>query len=169
VFTAAPLFDASNNGASKADQARYSSSKGQIYHSHLSTPAEARWSRLGLHGCSCKVLYEFPASRSTTPRMDYHVSLTRTPYIVNLILLSTIGAAVNKSAIDFLNWALKWISENLSIKTQFYEVGNQESHTTLLRNLQYMDQTVSNTITFDHRLRKPGHPVRSAIHKPQIG
>jgi hypothetical protein len=23
--------------------------------------------------------------------------------------------------------------------------------------------------TYDHRLRGPGHPVRSAIHKPQIG
>ena len=23
--------------------------------------------------------------------------------------------------------------------------------------------------TYDHRLRKTGHPVRSAIHKPQIG
>jgi hypothetical protein len=23
--------------------------------------------------------------------------------------------------------------------------------------------------TYDHRLRKIGHPVRSAIHKPQIG
>ena len=25
------------------------------------------------------------------------------------------------------------------------------------------------TCTFDHRLRRIGHPVRSAIHKPQIG
>ena len=25
------------------------------------------------------------------------------------------------------------------------------------------------TSTYDHRLRKTGHPVRSAIHKPQIG
>ena len=24
-------------------------------------------------------------------------------------------------------------------------------------------------ITYDHRLRKTGHPVRSAIHKPEIG
>ena len=24
-------------------------------------------------------------------------------------------------------------------------------------------------VTYDHRLRKTGHPVRSAIHKPQIG
>jgi hypothetical protein len=24
-------------------------------------------------------------------------------------------------------------------------------------------------ITYDHRLRRIGHPVRSAIHKPQIG
>jgi hypothetical protein len=24
-------------------------------------------------------------------------------------------------------------------------------------------------ITYDHRLRRTGHPVRSAIHKPQIG
>jgi hypothetical protein len=23
--------------------------------------------------------------------------------------------------------------------------------------------------TYDHRLRRTGHPVRSAIHKPQIG
>jgi hypothetical protein len=26
-----------------------------------------------------------------------------------------------------------------------------------------------NTVTYDHRLRRIGHPVRSAIHKPQIG
>src|SRR5258708_30474064 len=25
------------------------------------------------------------------------------------------------------------------------------------------------TATYDHRLRSTGHPVRSAIHKPQIG
>ncbi|KAH8600633.1 hypothetical protein B0O99DRAFT_503190, partial [Bisporella sp. PMI_857] len=25
------------------------------------------------------------------------------------------------------------------------------------------------TVTYDHRLRRTGHPVRSAIHKPQIG
>src|SRR3954452_14619814 len=25
------------------------------------------------------------------------------------------------------------------------------------------------TCTYDHRLRRIGHPVRSAIHKPQIG
>ena len=25
------------------------------------------------------------------------------------------------------------------------------------------------TVTYGHRLRKIGHPVRSAIHKPQIG
>ena len=25
------------------------------------------------------------------------------------------------------------------------------------------------TVTYDHRLRRIGHPVRSAIHKPQIG
>ena len=24
-------------------------------------------------------------------------------------------------------------------------------------------------VTYDHRLRRIGHPVRSAIHKPQIG
>ena len=26
-----------------------------------------------------------------------------------------------------------------------------------------------NSVTYDHRLRRTGHPVRSAIHKPQIG
>ena len=26
-----------------------------------------------------------------------------------------------------------------------------------------------NAFTYDHRLRRIGHPVRSAIHKPQIG
>ena len=25
------------------------------------------------------------------------------------------------------------------------------------------------SVTYDHRLRRTGHPVRSAIHKPQIG
>ena len=25
------------------------------------------------------------------------------------------------------------------------------------------------SVTYDHRLRNTGHPVRSAIHKPQIG
>jgi hypothetical protein len=25
------------------------------------------------------------------------------------------------------------------------------------------------SVTYDHRLRRIGHPVRSAIHKPQIG
>ncbi|KUJ08330.1 uncharacterized protein LY89DRAFT_765195, partial [Mollisia scopiformis] len=28
---------------------------------------------------------------------------------------------------------------------------------------------VNISVTYDHRLRKTGHPVRSAIHKPQIG
>jgi len=28
---------------------------------------------------------------------------------------------------------------------------------------------VSHPVTYDHRLRRIGHPVRSAIHKPQIG
>ena len=27
----------------------------------------------------------------------------------------------------------------------------------------------NNIVTYDHRLRRIGHPVRSAIHKPQIG
>jgi hypothetical protein len=28
---------------------------------------------------------------------------------------------------------------------------------------------MNNAATYDHRLRRIGHPVRSAIHKPQIG
>jgi hypothetical protein len=35
---------------------------------------------------------------------------------------------------------------------------------------QYFIYRNSNTsVTYDHRLRRIGHPVRSAIHKPQIG
>jgi hypothetical protein len=30
-------------------------------------------------------------------------------------------------------------------------------------------KTMACTATYDHRLRRTGHPVRSAIHKPQIG
>ena len=30
-------------------------------------------------------------------------------------------------------------------------------------------QTTASTVTYDHRLRKIGHPVRSAVLKPQIG
>lgn len=30
-------------------------------------------------------------------------------------------------------------------------------------------QFKSQIVTYDHRLRRIGHPVRSAIHKPQIG
>ena len=37
---------------------------------------------------------------------------------------------------------------------------------TKLRN-KYLDSV--NSVTYDHRLRRTGHPVRSAIHKPQIG
>lgn len=36
-------------------------------------------------------------------------------------------------------------------------------------NVWYMSQNVSTPGTYDHRLRKLGHPVRSAILKPQIG
>jgi hypothetical protein len=30
-------------------------------------------------------------------------------------------------------------------------------------------QDLTNSGTYDHRLREIGHPVRSAIHKPEIG
>ena len=36
-------------------------------------------------------------------------------------------------------------------------------------NLKNILQFRSITFTYDHRLRRPGHPVRSAIHKSQIG
>jgi hypothetical protein len=32
-----------------------------------------------------------------------------------------------------------------------------------------MVRNKQNAFTYDHRLRRTGHPVRSAIHKPQIG
>ena len=32
-----------------------------------------------------------------------------------------------------------------------------------------MNIFIFGTFTYDHRLRRTGHPVRSAIHKPQIG
>ena len=32
-----------------------------------------------------------------------------------------------------------------------------------------IDEISYKSVTYDHRLRKIGHPVRSAIHKPQIG
>ena len=32
-----------------------------------------------------------------------------------------------------------------------------------------MDPNIAVSFTYDHRLRRIGHPVRSAIHKPQIG
>ena len=35
--------------------------------------------------------------------------------------------------------------------------------------LFYMYDLKAEQITYDHRLRRTGHPVRSAIHKPQIG
>jgi hypothetical protein len=37
------------------------------------------------------------------------------------------------------------------------------------RKSSYIDLFESNSSTYDHRLRSIGHPVRSAIHKPQIG
>ena len=33
----------------------------------------------------------------------------------------------------------------------------------------FIGQTSTITVTYDHRLRRIGHPVRSAIHKLQIG
>ena len=33
----------------------------------------------------------------------------------------------------------------------------------------YIDASKTMSVTYDHRLRRIGHPVRSAIHKPQIG
>ena len=33
----------------------------------------------------------------------------------------------------------------------------------------YINKFMRSTVTYDHRLRRIGHPVRSAIHKPQIG
>src|ERR1700693_6497529 len=35
------------------------------------------------------------------------------------------------------------------------------------RRDMYPNRDIS--VTYDHRLRRTGHPVRSAIHKPQIG
>ena len=35
--------------------------------------------------------------------------------------------------------------------------------------LRYLYKFRVMSFTYDHRLRKTGHPVRSAIHKPQIG
>jgi hypothetical protein len=32
-----------------------------------------------------------------------------------------------------------------------------------------MYPNIALSVTYDHRLRRIGHPVRSAIHKPQIG
>jgi hypothetical protein len=34
---------------------------------------------------------------------------------------------------------------------------------------RYINNNRRLTVTYDHRLRNIGHPVRSAIHKPQIG
>jgi hypothetical protein len=33
----------------------------------------------------------------------------------------------------------------------------------------YISAHSMGAVTYDHRLRRIGHPVRSAIHKPQIG
>ena len=38
-----------------------------------------------------------------------------------------------------------------------------------LQIYRYINQFRRKTSTYDHRLRRIGHPVRSAIHKPQIG
>ena len=35
--------------------------------------------------------------------------------------------------------------------------------------LNFIDTFIIRAFTYDHRLRRTGHPVRSAIHKPQIG
>jgi hypothetical protein len=34
--------------------------------------------------------------------------------------------------------------------------------------IRHMDQDYSITVTYDHRLERIGHPVRSAIHKLQV-
>ena len=36
-------------------------------------------------------------------------------------------------------------------------------------NISYISFFSREAVTYDHRLRRTGHPVRSAIHKPQIG
>jgi hypothetical protein len=38
-----------------------------------------------------------------------------------------------------------------------------------MRQAWYIISIRTVTVTYDHRLRRIGHPVRSAIHKPQIG
>ena len=38
-----------------------------------------------------------------------------------------------------------------------------------LLRLTYITIGLGADSTYDHRLRRIGHPVRSAIHKPQIG
>jgi hypothetical protein len=39
-------------------------------------------------------------------------------------------------------------------------------NTTIVKDITCFGEMVN---TYDHRLRRIGHPVRSAIHKPQIG
>ena len=43
-----------------------------------------------------------------------------------------------------------------------------KSRSTMLA-LLFIEQSIRFTVTYDHRLERIGHPVRSAIHKLQIG
>jgi hypothetical protein len=43
------------------------------------------------------------------------------------------------------------------------------AHECIIRNRWDIAKDKELPATYDHRLRRTGHPVRSAIHKPQIG
>jgi hypothetical protein len=42
-------------------------------------------------------------------------------------------------------------------------------HNTAQQIKQYLVSDIRITVTYDHRLKRIGHPVRSAIHKLEIG
>ena len=62
------------------------------------------------------------------------------------------------------------VLEKRQSKSRFRESENQSLD---LRSDPYLntciDYYIIKSSTYDHRLRRIGHPVRSAIHKPQIG
>src|SRR4051794_3692839 len=49
----------------------------------------------------------------------------------------------------------------------FQRAGPDGNTTTFLQVVIFSNKVLAGT--YDHRLRRIGHPVRSAIHKPQIG
>ena len=66
-------------------------------------------------------------------------------------------------------WRIGYYSFKPSIEKVRFMVPRSDLHQVGLRNSKYIGYFRKKAFTYDHRLKRTGHPVRSAFHKLQIG